>query len=121
MKAHEEHRYFVKNANQFSVVKCENILYCIADKGYTILYTTEDEKYMISKSLTKFLSEVQYPYLIRISQSVLVNIQYVKHVHNKEKCVVLKNGEKLYYTLSYGELQAQIVNLHNNRKLSQDG
>lgn len=118
MKGHEEYRYFVKSTNHLSVVRCEKILYCTADNGYTILNTVEGENYVVSKSLAKFLDEVQYPYLLRISQSVLVNAQYIKHVHNKEKCVILENGVELRYTLGYGELQSQIVDLHNKKKSS---
>lgn len=36
MKAHEEHRHFVKSTNQLSVVKRVNILCCTADSGYTM-------------------------------------------------------------------------------------
>lgn len=113
MRPREMYRYYVKNANQFTIIDCHHIRYCTANDGYTVIYTEGDEKYMESKSLTKFMDEIGYPYLIRISQSVAVNIHHIKHVRNKEKCIILENGTELHYTLSYNELQSQIKKLHN--------
>ena len=113
MRPREMYRYYVKNANQFTVIDCHQILYCTANDGYTVIHVEGGEEYMESKSLTKFMDDISYPFLIRISQSVAVNIHHIKHVRNKDKCIILKSREELHYTLSYNDLQSQIKKLYN--------
>jgi two-component system LytT family response regulator len=55
----------------------------------------ENDKITCTKLLKYFESELNGYGFIRINNSIIVNVKYIKHIENKTRTVILKNGIKL--------------------------
>ena len=80
----------------FIVENTKNIEYCVADQAYSVIYTNQKQKIIVSKPL-KYLEELLPPeQFYRTHKSFLVNILYIKqYVRADENYVILKSGEKI--------------------------
>lgn len=75
------------------------------------------KRLIASKSLTKIAKEqLSYPGFIRVSQSYLVNINFISSINKKNKELVLSNEQSVPYTLTIKELFELMSN--NNISLS---
>lgn len=59
-------------------VKVNEIIRCEADSNYTVLYLAGGEKYVVSKTLKDFESQLSNKNFYRIHKSHLINVSYLK-------------------------------------------
>lgn len=88
------------SSDKISLVIEDNILFCKSDGCYTTVYLNNASELLACKSLSKISKELSSDCFIRVSQSYLVNLQYIKTIHKKEKCVELYNDVKIPFTIS---------------------
>ena len=96
----------------------KDILYCQSDNCYTNIFLLTGEILLISKSLTKFSKEVLPGKFIRVNQSYLVNVDYIKSVDKRKKQIELINLFKIPFTITIKQLLFAIDQLpHTNSSL----
>lgn len=95
------------------VVRCADITHCHASGSYTRIVLRRGEQYMTCKSLSKTMDEIAVPYIMRISQSVAVNVHYITNVRHLKREVDLVSGESLRYTVKRRVLDETIENVLN--------
>ena len=98
---------------KLSVITCLDITYIRANGSYCQLHTKDQQMRFISKNLGVLCGEMDYPFMLRVSQSNLVNLFYVKDILLKEKQLELIDGVKLGYTISIKNLQNKIKALYS--------
>jgi two-component system LytT family response regulator len=73
-------------------VKLNEIYYCKSDGSYTTVYLNNNNKYLLSKKIKDVDAICNSDQLIRVHQSYLVNINYIKeYVKNEGYYLVLEN------------------------------
>ncbi len=82
----------------------EEIIFCKSDNCYTYIYLSTAEELLISKSLSKFSKELSEGKFIRVSQSYLVNIRYIRSIDKKKKLMHLTNQSEIHFTSSLKDL-----------------
>ncbi len=82
-------------------IPVEQIIYCAADGGYTIIYLQNNRKLISSRNLGEYekllppASESQKHRFYRIHYGQLVNLFYIKKYNSKENYVRMSNGDQI--------------------------
>lgn len=80
--------------NGFILIDPSDIIYLQADHMYTkIVFASQEDQY-ITQNLGKVLPLLNRDYLLRISRSVVININYLREVNRTQKQCVMFDGEK---------------------------
>ncbi|MFB2120746.1 LytTR family transcriptional regulator DNA-binding domain-containing protein [Parapedobacter sp. 2B3] len=103
-------KIFIKTLKKATVVSCSDIISCEADGSYVQIQTRQGAVLTACKSLTQVHKDIEVAYIIRISQSALVNVHCLTHVHYKDREVELANGKRIHYTVKKRELEGLIDN-----------
>jgi two-component system LytT family response regulator len=75
-------------------IEINNIVNCTSDSNYTYVYTIENEKYYVSKTLKEVESMLKGHNFVRVHHSHLVNILHIKrYIKGRGGELVLKNGK----------------------------
>jgi len=73
-------------------VKIDDIMYCKSDGNYTTVFLVDDVKYLLAKKLKDVQELIHSKHFIRIHQSYIVNINFIKeYVKNDGYYLVLEN------------------------------
>lgn len=81
----------LKTTNSIHLVNLENIIRCEANANYTWVYTQDQPKLLISKSL-KYFDELLDEYgFFRVHQSHLVNLNYFNRIDKVDGGVLILN------------------------------
>jgi two-component system LytT family response regulator len=73
-------------------IKLDDVYYCKSDGNYTTIFLKNDEKYLLSKKIKDIDALFNSKQIIRVHQSYLVNINYIKeYVKNDGYYLVLEN------------------------------
>ncbi len=73
-------------------VKIDDIMYCKSEGNYTTVYLIDDIKHLLAKKLKDVQDLINSKHFIRIHQSYLVNINFIKeYVKNDGYYLVLDN------------------------------
>lgn len=74
-------------------VKIKEITYCEADRNYTILYFSNQEKIIVSKTLKEFESILEDKNFFRVHNSYLINLNHIqKYIKGEGGYVILSDG-----------------------------
>jgi len=75
-------------------VELDKIIYCKAERSYCIIFLLDEKEILCSKSLRKLAELLNYPNFVRIHNSYLININFVKkYVRCREhNCVIISNN-----------------------------
>lgn len=87
----------VKIGNKSFPLDFNSILYVMADRQYSNIYTSNKKKYVIKKSLKEWESLLPENIFIRIHRSFIINIDHVKKIEKNSSnhySVNLTNAEK---------------------------
>lgn len=86
----------LKTANNIHVVELEDVMYCEAKRGYTTFHFADQTTIVVSNTLGEYEELFEEFDFIRIHQSYLLNINYIKRFEkNDGGAVVLKNNNSL--------------------------
>jgi len=100
-----ESRLLIHTGNEHIAVDIDKIITCKADGNYTHFTTTDNLKYLASKSLKHYESLLINKGFFRANRSTLINIKHIASIYRKE-AIILSNKEKI------------IVSVRNKSKLS---
>ncbi|HTS45707.1 MAG TPA: LytTR family DNA-binding domain-containing protein [Puia sp.] len=91
-----EMRLCLPTLKGFTIVKLEEIIYCEAQRSYTIFRLINNKNIMISKPLfdyDKLLSDTTF---LRIHKSFLINLMHIKeYIRGEGGTVVMSNGMEI--------------------------
>jgi two-component system LytT family response regulator len=94
--------------NSAHIINPDDIMYCKSADGYTCVYLADGEQLLLTKSLTRFASEVNFPVFLRISQSYLINVNYLSFIDKRKKFVKMKNQVEIPFTVTIKALLGNI-------------
>lgn len=97
----------IHTKSKIILVRCEEIVYCLAADGYVSLFTTEGKEYICNLTL-KQLEDRLPLYFIRVQKSYIVNKQQIDEIHkyfNNRLVLVMrdKNQTRITTGTSYIE------------------
>jgi two-component system LytT family response regulator len=80
----------------FAFVKVDDIVYVQAESNYCWVYTSNDTKYLLSKTLKSIEEMITSSQFIRVHQSYIINLDYaIKYVRGQGGYVVIKNNVQI--------------------------
>jgi two-component system, LytTR family, response regulator len=86
----------ISNVNGFSIVDCQDILYCEADSCYTLFKLSNGNQIVSAKTLSEFELVLDPSHFIRIHRSYIININHISdYFKGNGGHVVMKNGAEL--------------------------
>ena len=88
------------------LVNQKEIIYCKSENSYTSIYLVNDKKLIASKSLTKIFNELNSEKFVKVSQSYLINIDYLNQINRRKKFIVLTDSINIPFTIKVKELLA---------------
>ncbi len=101
-----ESKLLINTGNEHIAIDTDKIIQCEADGNYTILITSEKEKFLASKALKYYENLLLEKGFFRANRSTLINIKHIHSIYKKES-ITLSNKEKV------------IVSVRNKSKLSE--
>ncbi|HAY3506614.1 DNA-binding response regulator [Elizabethkingia anophelis] len=84
----------LKNRDYLQIIRCDDIVYCEGDKGYTTFFLNNEPGVLVSKVLKEYEALLSTANFIRCHQSYLVNMNYVTR-YFKEGYLQLITGVKI--------------------------
>ncbi|MDV3951213.1 DNA-binding response regulator [Elizabethkingia anophelis] len=84
----------LKNRDYLQIIRCDDIVYCEGDKGYTTFFLNNEPGVLVSKVLKEYEALLSTNNFIRCHQSYLVNMNYVTR-YFKEGYLQLRTGVKI--------------------------
>lgn len=85
----------LKTTDNIYLVKTGDILYCESDKNYTRFFLKDNQKILVSRTLKEFEQILEEYNFLRIHQSFLINLVFLKQYNKKENLVFLSDNTKL--------------------------
>lgn len=86
----------IRTAEDIHVVQLQDIMYCEADRSYTIFNLKDNKRILVSTTLGEYEEMLQEYNFLRIHQSYLVNINFIKRYEKSDGGkVVLTNDVKI--------------------------
>ena len=105
----ETKKITIESIDKMHLVSVEEIVYCQTDSPYLTVCLTNGLRLMECKTLKLWKESVaDVPFLIQISQSVVVNVKYIKAVHYESRNVEMEDGTHLRYTIKKSEIKELI-------------
>ncbi|MEX1002224.1 MAG: LytTR family DNA-binding domain-containing protein [Crocinitomicaceae bacterium] len=88
-------RIALNTMDKIHIVNVEEILRCESNINYTLFYFTDETKLLVTKTLKEFdklLSEYGF---IRVHQSHLINVNYIKEFIKSDGYIIMKDGSRV--------------------------
>ncbi|HLN54211.1 MAG TPA: LytTR family DNA-binding domain-containing protein [Lentimicrobium sp.] len=93
---HQPHKKIVlKTINTLHLIEIDKIIRCESDRNYTIFYIDGEEKIVISRSMKDFEEMLQEHNFLRVHNSHLININYIRKFHKDELLCVLSDNTSI--------------------------
>lgn len=91
-----EMRLCLPTLKGFSIVKLEEIVYCEAQRSYTIFRLNNNKTIMISKPLFDYEMLLADTTFLRVHKSFLINLMHIKeYVRGEGGTVIMNNGMEI--------------------------
>ncbi|MNL46091.1 LytTr DNA-binding domain protein [compost metagenome] len=98
-------KLIIKQQDNIYLIDYDHIVFCQSDNCYTFIHTIEDKKFIAVQSLSKFAKEqLKKPAFIRVSQSYVINRNFITSINKKNKTIVLINAQIVPFTVTIREL-----------------
>ncbi|MBW6491181.1 MAG: LytTR family DNA-binding domain-containing protein [Lentimicrobium sp.] len=88
-------KVILKTAESIDVLDTANIIRCESDGNYTVFYTNDNEKVMVSRTIKEFVPFLEEHNFIRVHQSHLINIDFLKRFKKDELICILKDNTEI--------------------------
>ncbi|MBC9812023.1 response regulator transcription factor [Crocinitomicaceae bacterium CZZ-1] len=86
----------LKTTESIHIVPIDDILYCEASGSYTKFYLKDQQKIMVSKTLSDYEELINRSYFLRVHQSFLVNMKHaIRYERGENGVLVNSNGDKI--------------------------
>ena len=89
----QEMRLCLPTTKGFMVLKLDEIIYCEAERSYTIFHLEGDRKVTVSKPLLEYDQMLKDTFFMRIHKSFLINLHHVKEYHRGEGGMVIMSNQ----------------------------
>jgi len=91
-----EMRICLPTQKGFSVIKMEEIVYCEAQRSYTLFRLTNNKTMIVSKPLSDYEKLLSDSIFLRIHKSCLINLMHVKeYTRGEGGTVMMSNGMEI--------------------------
>lgn len=91
-----EMRLCLPTQKGFTIVKLEEILYCEAERSYTVFHFTNSRPVVVSKPLYDYEKLLTDTSFLRIHKSFLVNLHHVKeYLRGEGGSIIMTNGTEI--------------------------
>jgi|GEM_PF-2475781 len=95
-----ERQIVINGSDIITFIVLTKIVYFQADGNYCTIVTNDGESILWCKRIGDVLKELNDPTFIKISQSIILNKAYIKHVHKKRREIELRvDGRLLPYSI----------------------
>jgi|SRR5690606_15917421 len=94
-----ERQVVINGSDTITFIPFANILYFQADGNYCEVFMNDGKSIVWCKRIGDILRELKDSGFIKISQSIILNKGYIKHVHKKRKEIELADGKLLPYSI----------------------
>lgn len=89
-------RLALLHAHGIKLIDCNNILFIKADGNYSEVHTSDQQRYIATKTLKHFADGLQESGFIRCHQSYLINTRHIDSVvADEENKIWLSNGQRI--------------------------
>ena len=78
-----------KTQTGFFMVSVTGIMYCVADRNYTNIYTADGRTEIVTTYLKEVKKLLPEKLFIKVNRSTIININYIKYYNHKKKIVTL--------------------------------
>ncbi len=86
----------LKTTENIYIVPIDDILYCEASGAYTIFYLKDQQKVLVSKTLSDYEELINRTYFLRVHHSFLVNMNHVVRFEKGDNSMLVnQNGDKI--------------------------
>lgn len=91
-----EMRVCLPSVKGFSILKQEEILYCEAERSYTVFHLAQGRSVTVARPLSDYETLLEGTNFLRVHKSFLVNLQYVQEYQRGEGgMLVMCNGDEI--------------------------
>jgi len=88
-----ERRLCIPSLRGFMIVNLENIIYCEAERSYTVFHCKNKKTIMASRPLADYDQLLSDADFMRVHKSFLINLEHIKEYQRGEGgMVILSNG-----------------------------
>jgi two-component system LytT family response regulator len=85
----------LKSSDKIFLINIQDIARCESDWNYTIVFTMEGNKYMVSQPLKEYENMLEDHGFFRIHKSHIINISFIESFDKKNDRIILKDKTKL--------------------------
>lgn len=104
-------KILIRTKEKTFYVDLNDVLYCKAAGAYSVIYMVDKEEIVTSINLLKLFERVKgLKSIIRVSQSFLVNMQFVKSIHHSTKEIELHTNNMIPFTITVREIEHALMN-----------
>ncbi|GAB3759143.1 LytR/AlgR family response regulator transcription factor [Spirosoma pomorum] len=90
------HRIALPYLNRTIYISADDVVCLEGEGNYTFLYTRDQKRYLVSKTLKDFEKMMDESLFLRTHKSYMVNLAYVQpNTLNRERQVVMVNGREV--------------------------
>lgn len=96
LKKEQSDRLVITSLQGFEIIKISDIIYCEGERNYTTFHLNNKEALVSSKTLKEYEMLLPSKSFIRVHQSYLVNITYVKrYLKGRGGTLIMANGKNI--------------------------
>lgn len=104
-------KILIKTKGKTFILKSDEIRYCKAAGSYSVIFLDSQEEIVTSINLLNLHHRMKdFDNILRVSQSILVNLTYIKCILYSTKEIELHGSTFLRYTIASKELEKELVN-----------
>lgn len=93
-------RIKINDRTGFQMIAPNEIVYCIADSNYSKIFLENEKELTTSLNLGKLENVLNHKSFVRISRSVIININYLVRVDRKNSRCTLQNNHEITLSLT---------------------
>lgn len=94
-KNHQQ-KVAIPQSGKVVFIQIKNVIFCKSDGNYTTIFLNDNSKLLVSKKIKDVMALFSSEDIVRVHQSYLVNINYVKeYIKNEGYYLILDNGETI--------------------------
>lgn len=97
-------KIIINSQNNIKLLEQMDILFCKSDNCYTTYHLKNSAQFTVCKSLTRTIEALNPSIFIKISQSYVINMNYIDSIDKKNKIIELTNNDRIPFTIPIGFL-----------------
>lgn len=91
----QSRKVILRTSDAIDILETDNIIRCESDGNYTLFFTNDNEKIMVSSTIKDFVEFLEECNFFRVHQSHLINLNYLKRFKKEELICVLKDNTEV--------------------------